>query len=194
MFRIFIFFAILLTLLSLSSCTFEKRLYRSGWSIDFKQKSTPAIITEKEQLAPSENIDFQAETESEQEFTSASTEVVPEILLTKKKSLPIQINSPAEPIITLEEANKKSFKKTIKKTPARKLDELYRIMLIGAAFFIILIGIYVMVQVSFNGGLIVFGLALLCIFVALAPDFISDVIVSMFREIGSFFLSLFRTF
>jgi hypothetical protein len=186
--------AVLLIMQSISSCTIEKRLYRNGWHVDAGRKNFSPLVPETKSTIDYEEKINHPNIEFKNELISASTEEITEEFILKNELHTDLIKEQPETVYIQKSVKGFVKKKPFKKIPALKLDELYRIMLIGAAFFIIIIGIYVLVQVSLHGGLVLFGLALFCIFVALAPNYISDVIVSMFREIGAFFLSLFSMF
>jgi hypothetical protein len=176
---------LLITITMLYSCNIEKRLYRDGWYVNRSGISAPALKTEIGANLLNQN-NLSAEVVIQEDgFASISEEST--IVVAEKRNFFHEKDYAEETAEGFFKRDDLSVSLDIEDTPKLWLDEIWRILLVMASFFIIIIGIVVLRTSGLNAGLIVFGLALFCIFIALAPDWISDpivfFIVSFFRNI-----------
>jgi hypothetical protein len=170
-----------------SSCQIEKRLYRNGWNIQRGSREVMVKKTERQEI----ELSFLHESEDYlQEHVSVPKEKTGIIKFNRNIPIPKQTSSAINQEIILQVMPDAMEPKKI---PSENLDDLYRILLIMAAFFIIIIGIVVLATTGFLPSLIFFGLAAFCVFLALAPDWLSDsiasVIVNVFRGIRNILLN-----
>jgi hypothetical protein len=170
-------------ILTLFSCQVEKRIHRDGWYIN--RSSTPAAPARTEKTLSSSEVLLHTEQSGlEAVLVTAGKENIP--FLYEEKKSPLNIDNAAFLAEEKEEIQKEYIGTSkIKDVPSVQLDDGIRFFLIMAAFLFILMGIVVLRNTGLNPGLFLFGLALSCIFLAVAPDWISDPVfyflVSFFR-------------